>query len=808
MKLSNMMFALTLAASFAAASGQTQTSPRTPPAASAPTAIPALVPFTGMAFSSDGKPQAGEASVTFLIFKDEAGGEPLWAETQIVAVDNTGHYKVQLGAANPSGLPADLFASGEARWLEAQIAGQTPQARILLASVPYALKAADAATLGGLPASAFALAGTTTASATIGSNVVTSETTSAVTTTGGTSGSLPLFTGGSTIADSGITQYAGRIGINTTAPAATLDVNGTSDFRGELSVTPYGAASTSAGAPSYPLNFSAQVYNSTSKAKVDPFFDWQAVPSGNNTSAPGATLNLLYGNGTTSTASETGLYINPNGTVHFASGQSFPGAGTGTITGVTAGTGLIGGGTTGDVTLNLNTSAIPTLGGNNSFSGSDIFVTSLYEDIDVNIDNTNANSGNISPGLRLGKASGEGMASKRTAGGNQYGVDLYTDYYPRLSINGSGLVAIGTGATFNGAQLQVQSGSNVGVQGSSTSSNGLYGTSTNTSGILGVTHSNSSGDAGLYGGAYSVASGVVGISTAGAGGSFLGGSLTESGGSLGENGVKGTGGNGYFYGGGAGGTFQGGNDSDGEGGVGLLATGGSGRSIGGYGAQFSGSNSSSGYGGDGIYVIAGQGSPDGYAGYFRGDVDVTGAITAGTKDFKIDHPLDPANKYLVHSSVESSEMMNIYSGNVVTDELGLATIQLPDWFEAENSDFRYQLTVLGQFAQAIVKNKIANKSFTIMTNSAHVEVSWLVTGVRQDAYAKANPLVVEQDKPANERGFYSHPELYGQPEEKQVEWGRRPQQMKRMKAMLESEQTQNPVTNLQSQIKLPGSSKP
>ena len=136
MKLSNMMFALTLAASFAAASGQTQTSPRTPPAASAPTAIPALVPFTGMAFASDGKPQAGEASVTFLIFKDEAGGEPLWAETQIVAVDNTGHYKVQLGAANPSGLPADLFASGEARWLEAQIAGQTPQARILLASVP------------------------------------------------------------------------------------------------------------------------------------------------------------------------------------------------------------------------------------------------------------------------------------------------------------------------------------------------------------------------------------------------------------------------------------------------------------------------------------------------------------------------------------------------------------------------------------------------------------------------------------------------------------------------------------------------
>jgi hypothetical protein len=154
--------------------------------------------------------------------------------------------------------------------------------------------------------------------------------------------------------------------------------------------------------------------------------------------------------------------------------------------------------------------------------------------------------------------------------------------------------------------------------------------------------------------------------------------------------------------------------------------------------------------------------------YPDGEVYVNGTFSAANKEFKIDHPLDPANRFLVHSSVESSEMMNIYTGNVVTDELGLATVKLPDWFEAENTDFRYQLTVVGQFAQAIIKDKIADGQFRIMTNASHVEVSWQITAVRQDAYAKAHPLVVEQEKLAGERGFYAHPELYGQPLDKQI----------------------------------------
>jgi hypothetical protein len=130
-----------------------------------------------------------------------------------------------------------------------------------------------------------------------------------------------------------------------------------------------------------------------------------------------------------------------------------------------------------------------------------------------------------------------------------------------------------------------------------------------------------------------------------------------------------------------------------------------------------------------------------------GNLNVVGAISAGTKDFKIDDPLDPDHKFLYHASVESSEMMDMYTGNVTTDAHGDAVVQLPAWFQALNRDFRYQLTVIGQFAQAIVAQEIRNNRFTIKTDKAKVKVSWQVTGVRHDAYAKAHPLQVEVDKP-------------------------------------------------------------
>ncbi len=181
-------------------------------------------------------------------------------------------------------------------------------------------------------------------------------------------------------------------------------------------------------------------------------------------------------------------------------------------------------------------------------------------------------------------------------------------------------------------------------------------------------------------------------------------------------------------------------------------------------------------GGTALLAIGGE-----LAGRFNGDVIVTGVLSKGGGAFRIDHPLDPANKYLSHSFVESPDMLNIYTGNVTTDDNGDAAVTLPDYFAALNRNFRYQLTVIGQFAQAIIADEITDRRFTIKTDKPRVKVSWQVTGIRQDAWANRHRIKVEEEKPEAERGYFLHPELYDQPEERHVEWARRPELMKRMK---------------------------
>jgi hypothetical protein len=171
----------------------------------------------------------------------------------------------------------------------------------------------------------------------------------------------------------------------------------------------------------------------------------------------------------------------------------------------------------------------------------------------------------------------------------------------------------------------------------------------------------------------------------------------------------------------------------------------------------------------GVYGYA-SGASTNYAGYFQGNVTVTGSLSKGGGSFKIDHPLDPENKYLLHSFVESPDMMNIYNGNVITDDNGYATVILPDYFDALNRDFRYQLTVIGDFAQAIIAEEINNNQFAIRTDKPNVKVSWQVTGVRQDPYAEANRIQVEVEKPAQEKGLYLHPEAYQLPPEMQIHY--------------------------------------
>ena len=167
-------------------------------------------------------------------------------------------------------------------------------------------------------------------------------------------------------------------------------------------------------------------------------------------------------------------------------------------------------------------------------------------------------------------------------------------------------------------------------------------------------------------------------------------------------------------------------------------------------------------------ILAASGSVNGVFTDSDGNIFADGTITGSVKNFRIDHPLDPANKYLVHASIESSELLNLYTGNAVLDSEGSASVTLPDWFTALNQDFRYQLTPIGGFAQLYIAEEVAGNQFRIAGGRAGMKVSWQITGVRHDGYATTHPLVVEAAKQGDERGRYLHPEAFGQPKEMSI----------------------------------------
>jgi len=496
--------------------------------------VPPVIKFSGVLTDTNNKPLTGTVGVTFSLYQESQGGASVWVETQNVTPDKTGHYSAMLGSASAHGLPASAFASGEARWLGVQAQGQAEQPRTMLMSVPYALKALDAETIGGKPLSALQLAlpagGTQSAQSNAPAvNTITCSTSSACQT-----GHVPLFAsngGAAKVKDSIITESG-----------STLSVAGSASLTGPIS------------------------------------------------------------------ASAT--------------------------------------------------------------SGSSAAV--------VGYDNTSGGSAGVSG----------------------------------TSTNGTGVVAtgitglLGTGAGEDG--VGVSASGNLGVYANGNAA-GVYGVSTNSTGVIGA----STNYIGVYG---SGATGVTGVSSSGPG---------------------------------------------------VVAQSGTAWALDAYSTSTA------------TGVLAGSAS--GWAAWFNGNVDVDGNLSKAGGSFKIDHPLDPANKYLYHSFVESPDMMNIYNGNVITDAQGDAVVPLPEWFETLNRDFRYQLTVIGQFAQAIVASEIADGRFSIKTDKPNVKVSWQVTGIRQDAWANAHRIPVEQEKPQVERGFYLHPELYGAPEEKGVLWARDPKAMKQWK---------------------------
>lgn len=771
--------------------------------------VPTLVRFGGTLTDSNGKALTNLVGVTFFLYADAQGGSPLWMETQNVQPDSQGHYTVILGATSSEGLPASMFASGEARWLGVQAQGYDEQPRVLLLSVPYALKAGDATTIGGLPPSAFVLATPQSAN---GNYLSSTPSSSGSAGSGigpniggkGTAGFLAGWVdnngdlGNSVLFQSG-TGAAAKVGVNTKTPAATLDVNGATLVRGLLEPMAKGVATASSGFTSNPLDLEASSFNSNTQKAVMQHFEWQSEPTGNNTNNPGASLNLLFAQNT-NTPAETGLKLSNTGIFTFASGQTFPGTGNGTITGVTAGTDLTGGGNSGSVTLNLDTTKVPQLGSNNAYTGTQQFTGNTgigmapsgtsYTPLSVGTSNSfgtwfaiaNTSSGGhtwniISAGA--GNAEGAGnlgitdltgkgtiwlegntnttnLVASSSAGGAIVDADVYgtnnTTPTPGLRFGGGSsgeTIASNRNVGLNRYGLDFYTSFSPRV---SITQSGQMGIATQVPHNQFDVISRSNGYAAIYGGGASASSGS---------------------GQDGGDGID-------VYGGDADLT------SDAGGGSGVFGTGGNSGSSAGSGGSFAaGRNTQDNSTGPAIVTFpASVGDPLGWgAGFLYGNVLVFGNLTELGGASRTDHPLDPANKYLSHSVVESSDMMNIYNGNIVTDASGEANVQMPDWFEALNQDFRYQLTVIGQFAQAIVSEEIASGRFQIKTDKPNVKVSWQVTGIRHDAWANAHRIPVEETKSEKERGFYLTPDLFGAPEERGIGWAHYPALMQRMKSL-------------------------
>jgi trimeric autotransporter adhesin len=580
---------------------QTKDGSTTPNPTPSNATVPRLIRYAGVARDLSGKPLSGTVGITFSLYADQTGDAVLWTEIQNVQADASGHYSVLLGSTKPDGLPAEIFASEQARWIGVQIEQQTEQARALLVSAPYALKAADAETLGGLPPSAFmkvpANAGqsspnTPAPEATSPTSVIGNKT-SNVTTTGGAAKKIPMFTTATNIQNSVISEKGSDIGIGTAAPTHVLEVNA-----GKATVAEMALVSTGTDA--------AISLKNTASGGIEYWID-----SGSGTAGIGKGNFAIWDN----THLSARFVVDSVGRVGIAT--KTPGS-----------------------QLEVDSQSV-SYGGLTATGG-------------------NAPAGDTSAGSTGITANGGNGDLTRDAQGN----------------GGAGLVANG--------------GESTSLPGTGVIANGGFG------------------------------------------------------------------------------------QDSGEGGNGIIATGQGEPNGDGSGGIFSGGNF--GGFGDGVDAVAGSG----FAGSFTGDVSISGNLSKGGGSFKIDHPLDPANKYLYHSFVESPDMKNIYDGVAILDANGEASIQMPKWFGALNRDFRYQLTCIGAFAPVYVAEELANNRFKIAGGRAGMRISWQVTGIRQDAWANAHRIPVEETKNARERGFYLHPELYGAPAERQVEWARHPRLMKSM----------------------------
>ena len=683
-------------------------------------------------------------NVTFSLYQEETGGTALWQESQNVQLDSSGHYTVLLGSTQAEGVPIELFTSVQAQWLGVRPQGEAEQARIMLVSVPFALKAGDAETLGGQPPSAYAAAPSAAAaasggtSAAAGPNAPASPSAkaspNALPCLGGpilcppqaglaTANYVPLWEASSktieALGSSVIYQSGGNVGIGTTSPKTPLDVR-TTTATSALSAQVANANGTTFGIIG--LN------NSTSTTTVG--FGIAGL-----TSSIGAGVSGIN-------TSTTGNAIGVAGSSNSSDGAGVFGIGHVGVQGQSDSQGGYGG-----VFINQSTSATPALnqpalalgaitGAPNGIAfnsivaqGSVIAQQHQHAGVavwgDTNVSNDTAVLGTVDDGTAV-----MGLNNNPSLSGP---AGSFTNY----ATTGAGVGVTGTTNSPSGygvygvATSTDTSGAASGVYGVSSNAYGVYGYSTYNVGVLGVAQPSvdgSNGVAGVNNATSGHANGVYGISNSPggvgaifentAGGLILLGRVTPA-----QNlfAVDGTGG-GFFNG-----NLQ--------------------------------VNGNSNFGG--AVQVNGNGNFGG-AVQVNGNLNVGGSLTKGGGSFKIDDPLDPANKYLSHSFVESPDMMNIYNGIIRLDARGEAWVELPGYFEALNRDFRYQLTSVGAPQPRLyIAREVKGNRFKIAGGKANAKVSWQVTGIRHDAWANAHRIPNEEDKPADKRGTYLHPELFG-----------------------------------------------
>jgi len=772
------------------------------------TAVPQLVKFSG---TISGTP-AGTVSVIFALYKDQTGGAPLWQEVQNLAVDAAGHYTSLLGARSATGIPVEVFSTGEARWLGVQAERQPEQPRVLLVSVPYALKASDAETLGGLPASAFLRASAAPVAVAAPANYINtaavnaaarSAVAAAIAVNNPTLGYVPYFyDAGGDLQNSSIFQATtGNVGIGTTNPAAMFTLVGTNpSIRLEnYSNTPGDSPNfnfyTGRGTPTAPLatqsgdnlgQFASAGYNGAafpgSKVKVTFLSteNWTASANGtamtfattlNGTTARTERMRIdntgNVGIGTTTPA----FPLSVNGVIQSTTGGfKFPDNTTQTTAGValtSPDSSITVAGTAVAPTVAVNTTAIQKRVRSTCGSGSAIASISSTGTVGCQ---TVSGGGAISLPVNWTSAATapKGVLNvTNTATGPTTSKDssinpsLIPSAIAGISTGDGTIIGVmgsatGTGSSDIGIGVMGQSSSGLGVMGYSASGSNMpviiawsaatsgtpaaYGAelfSPSATGIQMNFHATPTSGAVIQANNNATNSNIFRVDGSGnlstassisANGALQLSFNTPPSGNMISANVS-NGGPGFWV----------------DGNANIFTSG---------GLNISGKlNTNSGT----VNFITNATFQGGIT--VTGPANFSGPINKPSGSFKIDHPLDPANKYLYHSFVESPDMMNIYNGVVRLNRRGEAIVELPDYFQALNQDFRYQLTSIGRFMPVYIARKIHGNRFRIAGGKPGMEVSWQVTGVRHDAYANAHRIQVEEDK-GEKRGTYLHPELF------------------------------------------------